>query len=415
VPTFVDRHLAVTATEMLEHSPGIVLEGARQVGKSTLARRLAPDALVLNFDEEQTRAAATHDLPGLIDRAGGRPIIIDEIQRLPESTLPIKVAIDGDRRPGRFILTGSASYLRVRGLADSLAGRVIRLPLYPLSQGELRQGPDDFTSGITRSEQSVLTDFATELGRDDYITAIASGGYPEASAAAPGFRRRWIDSYVDNLLRRDLTEMRRDVDPARAAAILRALAGSQASELVKARLAERTSVPPVTITGYLDLLADAGLIHAVAPWTPNLAKREVGRSKCIVVDSALALRMARLSEDQLGQIEYGEALGAFLEAFVVGEVLRQRSWTATEFDLFHYRDRAGVEVDLVLELSGGRVIAIEVKAASSFRSAQFTGLRKLRDQLGDRFLAGVVLNTGRHGFRLDDRLYGLPVAALWEL
>ena len=165
----------------------------------------------------------------------------------------------------------------------------------------------------------------------------------------------------------------------------------------------------------LDLLVDLGLLHTVPPWTPNLAKREIGRPKSVVLDAGLALRLARMTEDQLGEIAYSEAFGSFLEGFVAAELIRQRSWTGAEFDLFHYRDRAGVEVDLVLELAGGRVIAIEVKAASTFRAGQFAALRKLRDQIGDRFIAGIVLNTAEAGFQLEDRLYGLPVAALWEL
>lgn len=212
-----------------------------------------------------------------------------------------------------------------------------------------------------------------------------------------------------------MTELRREVQPARAMGMLRTLAGRQAAELVKAKLAQETAIPPRTVTAYLDLLHDVHLVASVPAWTPNLAKREIGRPKSFVIDSAVAVRLARVTPAQLARIEYGEALGAFLEAFVAAELLRQRAWSARPFDLFHYRDADGDEVDLVLELDDGGVIGVEVKSSTSFAAKQFSGLAKMRDRLGERFIAGVVLNTGSTGYRYADRLYGVPVSALWEL
>ncbi|WP_188744772.1 DUF4143 domain-containing protein [Agromyces bauzanensis] len=197
-------------------------------------------------------------------------------------------------------------------------------------------------------------------------------------------------------------------------AVLRTLAGRQSAELVKARLAEETAVPSRTITGYLDLVHDVGLVASIPPWTPNLAKREIGRPKSFVIDSAVAMWLARLTPAQLMQLEYGEAFGGMLGAFVAAELLRQRTWSARRFDVFHYRERDGDEVDVVLEFDDGTVIGIEAKAAVSFNAKQFRGLSRLRDRLGARFIAGVVLNTGTSGYRYADRLYGAPVSALWE-
>ena len=197
-------------------------------------------------------------------------------------------------------------------------------------------------------------------------------------------------------------------------AVLRTLAGRQSAELVKAKIAEETSVPASTITSYLDLLHDVGLVASVAPWTPNLAKREIGRPKTMVVDSALAMRLARLTPGQLSTLAYSESFGAMLEAFVAAELLRQRTWSDVSFDLFTYRDRDGHEVDLVMEFNDGSVVGVEVKSATSFSASQFAGLARLRDLLGTRFIAGVVLNTGAQGYRYADRLYGAPVSALWE-
>lgn len=409
----LQRHAAPVASEFLAHFPGIVVEGARQVGKSTLAQQVAqPDALIRTLDDEQVRAAANADPAGFIAESGGRQQVIDEIQRLPSLTLAIKASIDRDRRPGRFILTGSASLLRVRGTADSLAGRVGRLNLHGLSRGEIMGTADDFVSTVINELENIARAESSHT-RTSYAALIAAGSYPEIYAATTRVRTAWFESYVRGVVERDMSELKREVRPARSMAVLRTLAGRQSAELVKASLASETSVPATTITGYLDLLHDVGLVASLPPWTPNLAKREIGRPKSFVVDSGLALWLARVTPEQLGRLEYGEAFDSFLEAFVAAELLRQRTWSARQFDLFHWRDRDGDEVDIVIELGDGSVIGVEVKSASSFTARQFRGLTRLRDALGSRFVAGIVLNTSTTGYRYADRLYGAPISALW--
>lgn len=412
----ISRHSESLARDLLSHTPGLIIEGARQVGKSTLAGQLVAgsETLTVTLDDRQTRSAAEEDMVGFLAQAGRRTMVIDEIQRLPELTLAIKAAIDADRTPGRFILTGSASLLRARGLADSLAGRVLRLQLYGLSQGELRSTADDFATKIVAAPER-LPEYRTATGRADYATLIGRGAYPEVQSLPSSVRRRWLDSYLDGIVRRDARDFRREVDPARTESLLRALAGNQSGELVKARLATATSIPAVTVTGYLDLLKDVGLVTTIPPWTPNLTKREVGRHKSLVIDSALATRLARVTPEQLQTLGHGEAFGSLLEGYVAAELIRQQTWTEQEFEVFHYRERDGLEVDLILELSGGQIIAIEVKGSTSFNRKQFHGLREVRERAGTAFLAGIVLNTGTTGYRFGDRLYGLPVDALWSL
>ncbi|WP_029138058.1 ATP-binding protein [Nakamurella lactea] len=414
--SLVKRHVEHLARELMAYSPGLIIEGARQVGKSTLAGQLVDgsDALIVTLDDQQVRSAAAEDMPGFLAQAGRRTMVIDEIQRLPELTLAVKSSIDSDRTAGRFILTGSASLLRARGLADSLAGRVLRLQLYGLSQGELHPRNDDFAARLT-ADTDRLPEYRTTTTRADYAALIGRGAYPEVQDLPETARRRWLDSYLDRIVRRDLADLRREINPARTESLLRALAGNQSGELVKARLAAATSIPASTVTSYLDLLHDVGLFTTIPPWTPNLAKREVGRQKSLIVDSALATRLARVTTDQLQRLDHGEAFGGLLEGFVGAELLRQQTWTAQEFQLFHYRDRDGLEVDFVLELTGGQVIAIEVKGSTSFNRNQFHRLREIRERFGDRFIAGIVLNTGTTGYRYGDRLYGLPVDALWSL
>jgi predicted AAA+ superfamily ATPase len=414
VESVLTRHVTTAARQLLGHFPGLVIEGARQTGKSTLARLLGgPDAVVLNLDDDLTRASFADSATGTIAGAGDGLIIIDEVQRVPSVTLAVKASIDADRRPGRFILTGSSSLLRVRGTSDSLAGRVARISLFGLSRGEAKGEPDDFVAAVMAGVD--VSAHTSSVDRARYADLLGVGAYPEIRDASPRIRTAWLDAYLAGILNRDLPDLRGRVSPARSRALMRALAGRQANELVKARLAGDAGIPEGTITGYLDLLHDVGLLASLPSWTPNLAKREIGRPKTFVIDSALALRLARLAPRQLTHIEYGEAFGSALEAFVAAELLRQRTWSAQDFDVFHYRDRDGDEVDLIIELADGNVIAVEVKASPGFGPRQFAGLRRMRDRLGTRFVAGIVLNTGTTGVRLGDRLVGAPVAALWEL
>jgi predicted AAA+ superfamily ATPase len=402
------------ASQYLEHFPGLVIEGARQVGKSTLATMIAgDDVVVANLDDSSTRAAAQEDPTGFVAQAGHRTLLIDEVQRLPELTLAVKAAIDSDRRPGRFILTGSSSLLRVRGLADSLAGRVARLTLYGFSRGEAGGTAEDFANAFA-TDPAAIVGYQSSATRRHYAEILAVGAYPEVSETPSRIRTAWLDSYIENIVGRDLPDLRRKIDPARAMAILRTLAGRPAAELVKAKLAEETSVPAGTITGYLDLLHDVGLVASIPPWTPNIAKREIGRPKSFVVDTALAMRLGRTTPEQLADIRYGEALGATLEGFVAAEMLRQRGWSSRDYQLFHWRDSDAGEVDLVLEFDDGSVVGIEVKSASSYSAKQFRGLAHLRDALGERFRAGLVLGTATSGYRFADRLYGAPIDALWQ-
>jgi len=395
--------------------PGLIIEGARQVGKSTLARQLVAgddNALMLSLDDQQTLSAAQEDPPGFVARGSGRLMVIDEIQQLPSLTLAVKAAIDNNRQPGSFILTGSSSLLRVRGLADSLAGRVGRLSLFGFSQGELAEQTDDFAARLIHSDD--LTQFTSPLTRQEYANLVAAGAYPDAVKLSAPRRQRWLDDYLQALVGRDMPELRRVFNPDRAMSLLRLLAANQSGELVKARLANEVGIPAATINSYVDLLTDTWLFTTLAPWTPNLSERESGRHKGLIIDSGLAARLSRLSAEQLDSVEYGQAFGSLLEGFVVAELLRQATWTAQPFRLFHYRDRAGAEVDAILEFDDGRIVAVEVKASTSFQAAHFKHLKTLRDKLGDRFMMGIVLNTGQVGYRFADKLYGLPIGALWQ-
>lgn len=409
----IPRHAFGLASEIMATFPALIIQGARQVGKSTFAGQLVEGlpATTVTLDDDDMRLAALADPRGFVGQRPDGTLAIDELQRVPELILAIKAEIDRDRRPGRFLLTGSSNLLALSKTPDSLAGRAVDIELQGLSQGELQGTLDDLPARLRQGIDGAR--WQNEVTRAGYAARITCGGYPEARDVTTRMRNVWFDGYVARLLEKDLVDIESRVDPGRVASVLRLLAANQSGELVKARVARDAGISESSVTACLDLLSTLYLTSTLRPWTPNLTKREASRPKVIVNDPGLALRLARLREEQLTAVP-SDALGPALEGFVVSELRKQRIWNEEEFELFHFRDRTGPEVDIVLEFGDGSVVGIEVKASSTYRSEHFSGLRFLRDRLGDRFLGGYVLSLSDRGISMGDRLCGLPVSALWE-
>lgn len=410
----IARHILRVGHEYVETFPVVVIEGARQVGKSTLAGQLmhGRQGASATLDSPQQLALANDDPESFLRQAGEGTLVIDEAQLAPQLSTAIKLAVDRDRRPGRFLLTGSTDLLRMPGLGDSLAGRAVSLRLRGFSVGEVTDAPDDFIPAVLAlpDPQRVTSDWT----RSRYVEALALGGFPEVRRLSPRMRSAWLAGYLDRVLNRDAVLLRAGHQSARLHSLIRLIAANQGGELVKARLADQAGLPPSSITAYLDVLAGVFAIEQLDPWSPNLTTRETGRRKTAVGDSSLALWLAQLTPRQLEPVT-AELLGGHFEAFLAAELLKQQSWSREEFRLFHYRDRTGIEVDLVAELGDGTVVGIKVKTSSSYRPDHFKGLRFLRDRLGDRFRRGVVLGMFDRGFQISDRLIGLPASTLWEL
>lgn len=410
----IERHLSGVGRDYLDTFPVVVIEGARQVGKSTLAGQLLKDrtGVMVTLDAPEQLASAVEDPESFLAQGGDGTLVIDKAQFAPELSRLIKLAVDRDRRPGKFLLTGSTDLLRMPGLGDSLAGRAVSLRLRGFSVGEVLQQPDDFLPALLELDDPRRV--TSGWTRTRYVEALSLGGFPEVRRLPPRMRRVWLGGYLDRVLNRDAVLLRAGHQSARLHSLIRLIAANQGGELVKARLAEQAAVPPSSITAYLDVLAGVFAIEQLEPWSPNLTSRETGRRKSAVSDSALALWLAQLTPGQLEPIT-GELLGGHFEAFLATELLKQQSWSREDFRLFHYRDRTGFEVDLIAELGDGSVVGIEIKTSSSYRPEHFKGLRFLRDRLGDRFRRGVVLGMFGQGFQISDRLIGLPASALWEL
>jgi predicted AAA+ superfamily ATPase len=401
------RNISPWVRDLLGASPVVVIEGARQVGKSTLASMLADAGMVFTtMDDDVVRAFARDDPVGFLQSAGSECLVVDEIQRCPELILPLKMEVDRDRRPGRFLLTGSANLLRVPGAEDSLAGRAITVRLHPFTQGELAGHRDDWVTWLLDSERGTTPSAV----RDDVVERLVVGGYPPVQEKSSRFRTTWLRDYANRLVERDVADVASAQVPV-LRQLLCLLASAPGAELIQDRLAQQLSVARGTVVRYLDLLESLFLLYRLPAWSRNLTKRQIQRPKCYLTDSGLTAALSELDVVHLKSMRGADHLGPLLEGFVVSELVRQQGWSDTKYQLAHYRDRHGVEVDVIVQTPAG-VIAVEVKAAAAATSHHFRSLKVLRDRLGDEFLAGVVLVTGQ-GQRAGDRLESLPVSSLW--
>ena len=324
--------------------------------------------------------------------------------------LVIKASVDRDRRPGRFLLTGSTRLLSTPRLADTLAGRMEIIGLWPLSMGEVAGRLESFVSSSLAGTpwQRPTTDW----GRHDYVGAVCAGGFPEASTRIGRRRDAWFDAYATTVLERLSTDVAEIERRGSMPALLRLCATRTATELNVSRLANDIAIPPRTLSSYLAHLSTVFLIELVPAWSTNLSSKVVHRPKLVVVDSGLAANLVGVDETSLGRPD--ALFGQLLETFVIGELRKQLGWSSPRATMSHFRDRDGAEVDVVLEARDGRVAGIEVKAARSVTQSDFRGLRFLQRRLGDRFASGVVLYTGNDVIPFGDGLTALPISALWD-
>ncbi|MEX2534859.1 MAG: ATP-binding protein [Trueperaceae bacterium] len=405
------RHQYAKLLEALNDTPVVLLTGARQVGKSTLAHRAANElaADYFTLDDATTLSAASTD-PTQFIRNLPRPVVIDEIQRSPELLLAIKADVDRNRRAGTFLLTGSANVLMLPRVADSLAGRMEVLQLWPLSQGELHGVREDFPAAIFASDHRFQPSSLTE---DELVGRLLAGGYPEAAQRNRLPRRQaWFDSYITTILQRDVQDLADIAGLNELPRLLQLLAARTSNLFNYSSTAREIGFPQSTLRRYLSLLQATYLVQLQPAWTSNFVKRIVRSPKILLNDTALSASLLDLDPRRLG----GERklLGQLLESFVVTELYKQLGWSTERARMYHFRSYSGAEVDVVLEHADGRLAGIEVKAASSVRSKDFRGMEALIEEVGERFERGIVLYLGDTVVPFSDRLLALPLPNLWS-
>ena len=410
----VPRLIMPRLLEALADTPVVLIHGPRQCGKTTLAKMLAEQKgySYFTFDDDATLALADTDPVGFANDLPDRTIL-DEVQRLPKLFRVLKTIVDRDRRPGRFILTGSANIMLLPKLSDSLAGRMETIRLHPLAQAEMQggaaDGKPDFIDALFSASFKVET--RQRLGRK-LAERIVKGGYPALLTRQADRRRAsWYKQYIDTIVQRDVRDLAQIRSLDAMPRLLTLVAGQTARMLNIAELAGPFELSRPTIRDYMALLRGVFLADEVPPWYTNRLKRLVKRPKIYMGDTGLAA--ALLEVDVKSLIQDRAILGQLLETFVYQELQRQASWKEMPISFSHFRGDNDLEVDLVLK-SGRAMVAIEVKAAAPLTPTDFRSLRKLKEVVGKDFKGGAILYDGETTAPFGDRLYAVPVRRLWE-
>ena len=396
----------------------IALHGPRSVGKSTVLKILAEahGVEVIDLDDLQIRDAVAGN-PTLVT-GGVTPLCIDEYQRVPDVLDAIKTKLNREgSRPGVAVITGSTRQDALPRTAQALTGRLHTVTIWPLSQGELTGSRENLLEVLRSHPETAMAQQATSsTPREEYVARVCAGGLPLAVRRSESARARWFDDFVRQSVERDALELSQ-VRERQALADLLARLASQTGQLLNiSKSAEAVGVDRGTAEAHLRLLEDLFLVVRLPAWGKTLRSRVSVRPKIHLVDSGLAARLLRLTPAKLASLDPAALteFGGLLETFVVGELRKQASWLDERVTLGHWRTSGGDEVDLVVEFDDGQVVAFEVKANERATAPAFTGLQHLRDALGSRFRAGILLTTGRRTYTHADRLHVMPIDRLWQ-
>ena len=407
------RHIFPLLVDALADTPVVLLNGARQTGKSTLVQSLAASNgyRYLTLDDHAVLAAAKNDPVGFVTGLSG-PVIIDEVQRAPEIFLPIKADIDRDRRPGRFLLTGSANILLLPRIADSLAGRMEVLSLWPLSSAEMIKSPlfnrvDWLYDGELQSWPIPACD------RETLIQTLLSGGFPEAAGRVSQRRRAvWFESYLQAILQRDVRDLANVEQLTEIPNLLQLLALRSAGLLNFADVSRTSRLSQTTLKRYFSLLEMLFLVVRLPSWERNRAKRMVKAPKVFLPDSGLLAHLAGITEDALVP---GTGLpGGLVETYVLGELLKHLAFSEKGLTLNHYRTQTNIEVDFILENRLGKLTGIEVKASGSVDGKDFKAMRHLKETEPQSFQRGIVLYAGREVVPFAVDMFAVPLSMFWS-
>ncbi|MCX8006993.1 MAG: ATP-binding protein [Coriobacteriia bacterium] len=400
--------------EALDYSPVVLVEGPRQAGKTVLARDLVGPrhtGRYITLDDALVLASAKADPQGFVLGLDG-PTVIDEVQRAPEIFLPMKLAVDADRRPGRFLLTGSADIMLLPRVSESLVGRLRLVTLWPFSQCEIEESEPRFVEVV--SADGPLPIVSASESREDVVERAIVGGFPEVTSLPSGRPRDgWFRSYVTTLLERDAREVLAVSDRVGLPRLLSVLAARSGTLVNVSDLARALGMARATVDRYLRVLEKVFVVRLIPPWAADSARRLMRSPKILVTDSGLAAHLAGI--DMNRTLEEPDAVGRLLETFVGCELLRLLSSTAADASLLHFRDAKGNEVDWVLEDRSGRVVGIEVKASATLGASDTRGLKALAHAAGPRFHRGIVLHLGSTTVPLGDRIWAMPIEGLWRI
>lgn len=409
----ITRATVAALDEALGDTPVVALLGPRQCGKTTLARTLAPRRAFVSLDDHATRVSATADPTGFI-AALPAAVTIDEIQRAPDLLLAIKRAVDDKRTPGRFLLTGSADLFLLPRVSESLAGRVETIRLHPFAECEKERAPGRFLAQFLAGELAPRVAGPSRgrgATRTDLAARVLQGGFPEAIARSRPRARRWHLQYLESILERDVRDVASIRDGGELRRLVELCALRTASLLNVSTLAGELGIDRETVTGYLAVLERVFLLRRLPAWHANASARLVKTPKVHLCDTGLCAALADLDGAALDRAR--ERFGGLLESWVVEQFAAQADWTDPALRLHHFRDKDGIEVDLVLT-RGRQVWGVEIKAAKSVQPADFRGLARVASLAGAGWRGGIVLYDGDDCLPMAGGMLAVPVAWLWS-
>lgn len=404
------RNLEGKLKQALSDTRIVMIAGPRQAGKTTLARQLTQsNRPYVTLDDDGTYQAAINDPVSFIRQFDH--VTIDEIQRAPELIRRIKISVDEDRRPGRFLLTGSANILTIPTVSESLAGRMAIETLLPLSQAEIEGTTNNALDDLFNSTETTRSFGPYNV--DDIEQRVLIGGYPEMLARTSAKRRRaWADTYIETMLTRDIKEILdahhlKDMDK-----LLQACAIQSAQLIVYAHIANDLRLTTPTIQRYIRTMEQMYLLTFLPAWHRNDLKRLIKTPKLHFLDSGLLASLRRMSASSIRSDR--SDFGAILESFVFSELRKHADCSDDHYQFYHYRDKDKVEVDFVIERDVNELIGIEVKASATVRSDDFKGLNRFQGISGKAFKAGYLVYTGDKVLSFGQGMKAIPASLLWQ-
>jgi len=406
-PEHYPRHLDSALRESLRDTPAVLVNGPRQCGKTTLVRQYEGAMRYFSLDDPALLAAVQADPLGFVKRLDRA--IIDEVQRAPQLLMALKLVIDQDRRPGRFLLTGSANLMALPQIADSLAGRVDILTLLPLSNSELARRPSEFLERARTQDWPMNASAPAQPS--DLTHQVLAGGYPEMRHRASAARRQaWARAYLNTLIERDIQDIAH-IDQLGQVPQLLSIAAELSGQLVNlSQIGGQIGLNAKTVDKYLGILEKLFLVRRLPAWSRHELSRLIKTPKLHFLDAGLQSTLTRLTPELV--LTQRTRFGATLETWVHGELRKLLSLNPEPWFLSHYRDKDQNEVDFVLESPLREVLGIEVKAAASVHASDFKGLRKLQEAAGSQFVTGIVLYDGDKALSFGDGLWAVPLDRL---
>ncbi len=408
-PYLYPRTIESRIAEALQDTPVVLLAGPRQAGKTTLVRKIAVQQGLRyqTMDDELTLLSAREDPVGMIrsmDRA-----VIDEIQRAPQLLLAIKKSVDEDRRPGRFLLTGSAKLMALPTVADSLAGTMETLSLLPLSQSEIESRSANWIDSAFAGR--ILMTGQAALG-SDLVDRVLRGGYPEA-ISRPSSRRRvaWARQYIDAIIQRDVRELAAIEKLDQLPRFLRALAQTAGQMCNYSQLGAQVGLDGKTASRYAGVFEQMYLLKRINVWARNRLNRVIKTPKLQFIDSGLLAALLDLGAEEVQQNR--ARFGKVLETFVFAELLKHTTTADDDYQLMYYRDADKFEVDVIIENTVGQLVGVDIKASATVKQSDLRGLKKFAGLAGGQFKMGVLLYDGTETMPLGDGIWAAPLSSLW--